>query len=144
MSGRVPYEELSALARHEAHRKSLHRPPYYLHKWWARRTGSVVRGILLDLLLPEGEDLIDAFYRSHEFSGITILDPFMGGGTTLGEGLRLGCNVVGSDLNPVAWFFVYQSHGDLQHLQANAARLTARLAELLRADRLRGFATLQA
>src|SRR5437588_83771 len=39
MKSRVPYERLSALARHEAHRKSLHRPPYYLHKWWARRTG---------------------------------------------------------------------------------------------------------
>ncbi|HKH44896.1 MAG TPA: hypothetical protein VKM72_09575 [Thermoanaerobaculia bacterium] len=136
MSGRVPYEELSALARHEAHRKSLHRPPYYLHKWWARRTGSVVRGILLDLLLPEGEDLIDAFYRSHEFSGITILDPFMGGGTTLGEGLRLGCNVVGSDLNPVAWFLVKRSLSEIDLDEANAAfvnveaRVAAPIAEM--------------
>lgn len=109
MSTRVPYETLSVLARHEAHRKSLHRPPYYLHKWWARRTGSVVRGILLDLLLPEDADLMKAFYRSHDFSEVTVLDPFMGGGTTLGEGLRLGCNVIGSDVNPVAWFLVRRS-----------------------------------
>jgi putative DNA methylase len=109
MSNRVPFEKLSGLARHEAHRKSLHRPPYYLHKWWARRTGTVVRGILLDLLLPHDDDVMTAFYRGHDFSDRTILDPFMGGGTTLGEGLRLGCNVVGSDVNPVAWFLVRRS-----------------------------------
>jgi len=29
--------------------------------------------------------------------------PFMGGGTTIVEALRLGCKVIGVDLNPVAW-----------------------------------------
>jgi putative DNA methylase len=109
MKSRVPYERLSALARHEAHRKSLHRPPYYLHKWWARRTGTVVRGMLLDLLLPDGANVMDSYYAAHDFSDTTILDPFMGGGTTLGEGLRLGCRVVGCDVNPVAWFLVRRS-----------------------------------
>lgn len=109
MKSRVPYERLSALARHEAHRKSLHRPPYYLHKWWARRTGTVVRGMLLDLLLPRGGDVMGSFYRAHDFTNITILDPFMGGGTTLGESLRLGCRVIGCDVNPVAWFLVRRS-----------------------------------
>jgi len=33
-----------------------------------------------------------------------VLDPFMGGGTTIVESLRLGCKVVGIDLNPIAWF----------------------------------------
>jgi putative DNA methylase len=113
MKSRVPYERLSALARHEAHRKSLHRPPYYLHKWWARRTGTVVRGMLLDLLLPPDSDVMGSFYRAHDFSDITILDPFMGGGTTLGEGLRLGCRVVGCDVNPVAWFLVRRSLDEL-------------------------------
>ncbi len=117
----VPYEKLSGLARHEAHRKSLHRPPYYLHKWWARRTGTVVRGILLDMLLPPGEEVMDAFYRAHDFSDITILDPFMGGGTTLGEGLRLGCNVIGSDVNPVAWFLVRRSLQTIDKEKLDAA-----------------------
>ena len=136
MIGRVPYVKLSELARHEAHRKSLHRPPYYLHKWWARRTGSVVRGILLDLLLPEEEDIIGAFYRSHKFSDVTILDPFMGGGTILGEALRLGCNVVGSDLNPVAWFLVKRSLSQIAIKEANAAfadveaKVAAAIAEM--------------
>ncbi|EMA08720.1 Adenine-specific DNA methylase, contains a Zn-ribbon domain [Haloarcula vallismortis] len=33
-----------------------------------------------------------------------ILDPFMGGGTSLGEASRFGVDSVGIDLNPVAWF----------------------------------------
>src|SRR5437016_2752003 len=81
---RTPYVELSKIASVEAHRKNIYRPPYYVHKWWARRTGSVFRGLLLDLLLDEQEDVMEAFYRRHDFSGTTILDPFMGGGTTVG------------------------------------------------------------
>jgi putative DNA methylase len=106
---RTPYPDLSAIARVEAHRKNIYRPAYYVHKWWARRTGSVFRGIALDLLLPEGESIMDAYYRAHDFSDKVILDPFMGGGTTIGEVLRLRCKVVGCDLNPVAWFLVNQS-----------------------------------
>lgn len=106
---RTPYAELSAIASVEAHRKNIYRPPYYVHKWWARRTGSVFRGILLDLLLPPGEDVMDAYYKAHDFSDAVILDPFMGGGTIVGESLRLGAKVVGCDLNPVAWFLVTQA-----------------------------------
>lgn len=131
MKSRVPYERLSALARHEAHRKSLHRPPYYLHKWWARRTGTVVRGMLLDLLLPRGADVMSSFYRAHDFAGTTILDPFMGGGTTLGEGLRLGCRVIGCDVNPVAWFLVRRSLDelDVDALDAAFAEVDAAVAK---------------
>lgn len=109
MADRVPYVDLSAMARVEAHRKNIYRPPYYVHKWWARRIGSVFRGITLDMLLPEGEDVMDAYYRAHDFSDVVVLDPFMGGGTTIGETLRLGCKVVGCDLNPVAWYLVTQA-----------------------------------
>lgn len=96
------------LSRHEAHRKAAHRPPYYVHKWWARRTGSVFRAILLDQLLEPGEDRMAAAARPHDFSDTVVLDCFHGGGTTIGEALRLGCKVVGSELNPVAHFLVAQ------------------------------------
>lgn len=109
MQPRVPYVDLSAMARVEAHRKNIYRPPYYVHKWWARRVGSIFRGIALDMLLPDGEDVMSAYYCRHNFSDIVVLDPFMGGGTTVGEALRLGCKVVGSDLNPVAWYLVTQA-----------------------------------
>jgi len=35
-----------------------------------------------------------------------VLDPFMGGGTSLAEASRFGAEVTGNDLNPVAWFIV--------------------------------------
>lgn len=109
MTQRAPYVEISAMSRVEAHRKNIYRPPYYVHKWWARRTGSVFRAIALDLFLPPGENVMDAYYRAHDFEDLVVLDPFMGGGTTLGECLRLGAKVVGCDLNPVAWFLVSQA-----------------------------------
>jgi DNA modification methylase len=36
--------------------------------------------------------------------GDVVLDPFVGGGTTLVEGMRLGRRTVGGDLNPLATF----------------------------------------
>lgn len=110
---RTPYAELSAIASVEAHRKNIYRPAYYVHKWWARRTGSVFRGLTLDLLLPPGEDVMAAYYRRHAFSDVIVLDPFMGGGTGVGEALRLGCKVVGCDLNPVSWFLVRSAMQDV-------------------------------
>lgn len=112
MSQRAPYVDLSVMARVEAHRKNIYRPAYYVHKWWARRIGSVFRGIALDLLLPAEADVMTEFYRAHDFSDVVVLDPFMGGGTTIGETLRLGCKVIGCDLNPVAWYLVSQSMRD--------------------------------
>jgi putative DNA methylase len=104
-----PIEPLSHLAQLESWRKEVSRPTYYVHKWWARRLGSVFRAILLGTLLDESEDVWSHFYRSHEFSDRIILDPFMGGGTTLGEAVKLGCRVVGSDINPVSWYLVRSS-----------------------------------
>jgi hypothetical protein len=74
----------------------------------------------LPLLSPEGNPVVDedataqavwdAYYANHQAAGnfkhLKVLDPFMGGGTTLVEGSRLGFRVAGVDLNPVAWFIV--------------------------------------
>lgn len=131
MTARVPYADLSAMARVEAHRKNIYRPPYYVHKWWARRVGSVFRGIALDMLLPPGEDVMAAYYRANDFSDIVVLDPFMGGGTTVGETLRLGCKVVGCDLNPVAWYLVSQAmrKADVPKLMESFDSVASRVAE---------------
>ncbi len=96
------FEFLSQLAERESWRKEIHRPIYYLHKWWAKRLGSVFRGILLGSLLSEKEKLSDNFYSLHNFSDISVFDPFMGSGVTIGEAHKLGLTALGRDINPVA------------------------------------------
>lgn len=87
-----------ALARRESFNKHLYRPNTYLHKWWARRCGTTFRAILKHLIRdPERRD----FYAPGGLEGQIILDPLMGGGTTLHEALRLGANAIGADLDPI-------------------------------------------
>lgn len=104
----MPLEQLNALARLESYNKHYYRPVNYVHKWWARRLGSVFRTILLSTLGDDQGDIWRKYYEGAEFDRV-VLDPFMGGGTTVTEALRLGCKVIGSDLNPVAWWTVRQA-----------------------------------
>jgi putative DNA methylase len=50
------------------------------------------------------------YYANHQKRGslrhLKVVEPFMGGGTTIVEGSRLGMQMFGCDLNPVAWFVV--------------------------------------
>jgi adenine-specific DNA methylase len=102
-----PIRELNELVPKE---KGITTPPIYqMHKWWAHRAGCIFRTLILAAFLPEDAKLFDAlggeFYKKHTLNKV-ILDPFMGAGTTLVEGLRLGCKVIGLDIHPVAWFIV--------------------------------------
>lgn len=56
-----------------------------------------------------------------------MADIFMGGGTTLVEGSRLGMQMVGNDLNPVAWFVVKQelANVDLEQVKKLLADIEA-------------------
>jgi putative DNA methylase len=101
-SDAFPFEFLSEVGERESWRKEIHRPIYHLHKWWAKRLGSIFRGILLGTQLDDGADLREAFYATHDFRGVTVLDPFMGSGTTIGEAHKLGLTALGRDINPVA------------------------------------------
>jgi hypothetical protein len=102
-----PIAEINRLAIPE---RNYFKPIYQMHKWFARRASCVFRAILLAALKPAGTDIMAEFYKDHandpDTQGKAILDPFMGGGTTVVEALRLGCTVTGIDLNPVAWFIV--------------------------------------
>lgn len=113
-----PFARLSVVAQHESWRKEVYRPVYYIHKWWARRLGSVFRGILLGSCLEDGEDFWDRFYGLNNLDTTTIFDPFMGSGVTVGEAVKLGCRAVGRDINPVAYVacraaFSRYSHADV-------------------------------
>ena len=104
-----PILEVSQLAEKESWRKEINRPIYHIHKWWAKRLGSVFRAIALAALSPEKFHIWRDFYIQQDFRGKVVLDPFMGSGTTLGESLKLGCKVIGCDINPVSTFLVQQA-----------------------------------
>lgn len=93
-----PIEFADDIARLETYNKHHYRPNSYLHKWWARRCGSTFRLILKQLVLDEKTR---DYYTPGGLAGKIILDPMMGGGTTLHEALRLGANVIGADLDPI-------------------------------------------
>lgn len=114
------YEDLvSELAQFEAGKRQYYRPIYSIHKWWARRPGALFRAIILSAIEPEIQLFSDDgyftkksnYFRDHNYSEqpIIVLDPFMGGGTTLVEANRLGLKVVGCDLNPVSYWIVRES-----------------------------------
>ena len=104
-----PFEQIDAIAEMESWRKEIHRPIYYIHKWWAKRLGSVFRAIILGVVLEEDQNIWSEFYKTHNFEALTILDPFMGSGTTLGECAKLGIKPIGCDTNPVSTFMVRQA-----------------------------------
>ncbi len=100
------------MSAREGHNKHLYRPNTYLHKWWARRSGTCFRHILKGFVSnPAKRD----FYEAGGLEGLTILDPMMGGGTTLHEAVRLGARVVGMDIDPVP---VVQARAALQDMPA--------------------------
>jgi putative DNA methylase len=120
-SDAFPFEFLSRLAERESWRKEIHRPIYHVHKWWAKRLGSVFRGILLGCSLSERSHLPAEFYRFHSFTDLTVFDPFMGSGTTVGEAHKLGFTAIGRDINPVAVEAVRTALGPMERKRIKAA-----------------------
>jgi len=124
-----PIVEINRLAVPE---RNAFKPIYRMHKWFARRSSSVFRAILLGAMKPAGTDIMEEFYKDHtndpDTKGMVVLDPFMGGGTTVVEALRLGCKVIGIDLNPVAWFIVKTEVEpvDIEELKQSFERLSQR------------------
>jgi putative DNA methylase len=173
-----PIEQVNDLADREGRAKMYYRPLSTMHKWWAKRLGSVFRAISLyslvddptateihdpghgNLNLPDFSDndsqnntaedisqLIESVSLSNpdtlwnlypkdvRVDGKTVLDPFMGGGTSLMETIRFGAAVTGVDLNPVAWFITkkeLETHAvDIDELQGAFDEVRAAVADEL-------------
>lgn len=104
-----------------------------LHIWWARRPLAAMRAAIFASLIPAPKDEAEREYLHRLIADIVnwdsvkdgnsprieearalihkyypdappkVLDPFMGGGSTGLEALRLGCEAHGVELNPVAY-----------------------------------------
>ncbi len=110
----IPVNGVSSL---EAASGAATKPIYQMSKWWARRQSSVFRSMLIAAATKAPDDpaeaaklVWDSYYGNHQkneaFRKLKVADIFMGGGTTIVEGSRLGMQTYGNDLNPVAWLVV--------------------------------------
>ena len=69
------------------------------------------RAVVLAAASPKGSSVLDLFHAPVRLPGIVVFDPFMGSGTIVGEARKLGCTVVGRDINPVACRAVHVALG---------------------------------
>jgi putative DNA methylase len=69
----VPF--IADLALKEKQIQQNYRPVIAVHKWFARRPGTLFRGLLLSEF--SSRPLREVFYQANDLSGIRIADPFM-------------------------------------------------------------------
>ena len=115
--------DIAFVARQALREKQIqqnYRPIIAVHKWFARRPGTLFRGLILAEFCKR--PLRTTFYQSNDLHALKIADPFMGGGTPLLEANRLGCDVLGFDINPMAYWIVKQ---EIEHLDLPAYRKRA-------------------
>lgn len=124
--------DIAFVAAHALREKQIqqnYRPIIAVHKWFARRPGTLFRSLVL---AEFGErPLRQAFYEPNDFKGKRVADPFMGGGTPLLEANRVGCDVHGFDINPMSAWIVREEieHLDLAAYREAADGLTRALAQ---------------
>ena len=101
--GELPLEDLAMLIIRESHRPN---PIYGVHRWFARRSASEFRALLSAATLDSTrtDDFWPTFDQDLSLDGITLLDPFAGGGTSLVEAAKVGAQVIGYEIDPVAAF----------------------------------------
>ena len=112
---------IASLALKEKQIQQNYRPIIGVHKWFARRPGTLFRGLLLSEFASDRR-LDEAYFSAQDFAGILVADPFMGGGTPLVEANRVGCDVIGCDINPMSAWIVNE---EIEHLDHKAYREAA-------------------
>jgi putative DNA methylase len=112
---------IASLALKEKQIQQNYRPIIAVHKWFARRPGTLFRGLLLSEFAADRR-LDESYFNGHDFEGTIVADPFMGGGTPLVEANRVGCDVIGCDINPMSAWIVKE---EIEHLDHKAYRKAA-------------------
>ena len=119
------------LALKEKQIQQNYRPIIGIHKWFARRPGTVFRSLLLSEY-SGSESLETSYWHEHKLTGV-IADPFMGGGTPIFEANRLGFSVLGADTNPMAFWVVRQALGalDTKEFYSTAVEVASAIEEIV-------------
>jgi putative DNA methylase len=120
---------IAAMALREKQIQQNYRPYVAVHKWFARRPGTLFRGLLLSEFVER--PLQESYFDGHDLAGKVVADPFMGGGTPILEANRVGCDVKGFDINPMAAWVCREEieHLDLKVYAKQAAALQKSLAK---------------
>lgn len=99
----------------------------------ANETDIDVASLMERVDMSDPESLWELYSKDVRVEDKKILDPFMGGGTSLVEASRFGAEVVGNDLNPVAWFVTKKQleagQTDVEELEAAFEKVKADVAE---------------
>lgn len=81
----LPVGSPAVLAEREGRRPV---PIYQTHRSFARHLSSAFRAILTAAKIEHDADFWEGLYRGVDFTGETVLDPFVGGGTSVVEDAR--------------------------------------------------------
>jgi len=128
----IPF--VADLALREKQIQQNYRPIIAVHKWFARRPGTLFRALLLSEFVQK--PLRESFFHSNNLNGIHVADPFMGGGTPLIEANRVGCDIIGYDINPMAYWIVRE---EIENLEVEAYRKAAGALVLRLEDKIGHF-----
>ena len=124
-----PIMPINSIAAIEASSGATKKP--FIQSQNGGRDGNrVFRATLLSAATKAPEDTAEtakvvwsSYYGNHQknpsFKNLKVADIFMGGGTTLVEGSRLGMQMFGNDLNPVAWLVVKNELEDVDIDEVN-------------------------
>ena len=105
---------VAGLALREKQIQQNYRPIIAVHKWFARRPGTLFRALVLSEF---GDGPVqNIFFQANDFPTKRIGDPFMGGHSLI-EANRVGCDVEGFDINPMAAWIVRE---EIEHLDMKA------------------------
>jgi adenine-specific DNA methylase len=114
----VPF--VASMALQEKQIQQNYRPIIAVHKWFARRPGTLFRALMLSEYVEA--PLRESYFQAHSLGDLLVADPFMGGGTPVIEANRLGCGVVACDINPMSYWIVRE---EVESLDLEAYRRSA-------------------
>ena len=131
LENEFPAVMLSQIGTKESWRKEIHRPATSTHKWWAKRLGTVFRGIIISAFTRDLTEAVQGYSTPFDLDGAVILDPFGGSGVTAVEVIKAGGRAISFDINPVATLVQRQavSRWELDNLKSAFSAVAAQVRD---------------